>query len=723
MLVIKRDGTEEPFNSLNIINVIYRANAKVDEIIDVSVEEIADSIEDSLDDVDFSLHVDTIHKEVENTLMDYGLHDTAREYITYRERNKKNLFKPRTNLLPYEYPELVKYKDAIRASYWTHTEFDYSKDKQDMLVTMSEEDVGIAKRAMLSISQIEVAVKSFWGRIDMHIPKPEVSAVGATFSESEQRHSDAYSALLELMGLQNEFKELGNVPAMGSRIKYLNEVNKKKDSDDPKEYFEAIILFSTFVEYVSLFSQFYILMDMNRRNNVLSGISNAIQATSKEEECFIEGTEIMTPQGWIPMEDMQVGDTVYQYKEGVWEPVEVLNAVHKEYEGEVIKFSQKCRECIVTPNHRMVYYDSKGEQKEELAEDFRGNDKRFIPQAASVVAGGDTITAREALLIAFQADGSASYWHDAAGKFHWRGKDGGYNSNIFIKKDRKKVRLRKILQDAGISYKEYPSKDREGYVRFSFHLEDANKYKNFSWVDLTNVSKEWCTSFILETLEWDGSHISDGYGLYATTNKECADIVQLIGTLAGLRAHISKRIDNRSDKFKDTYKVNFTKDREMVRSHALSKETLDYIGSVHCVSVPSGVIMTRHNSKLFITGNCHGRFGFELINIIKEENPDWWTEELKSRIVDVVYRAYDSEKGILEWVVGYQDDTILDFIEHRINRAMEYIGIPPLFRSSKQGEWQWFEVEMQTTSLPDFFNKRVTNYSKRQAPITAESIF
>ena len=54
---------------------------------------------------------------------------------------------------------------------------------------------------MLAISQIEVAVKSFWGDIYQKMPKPEVGAVGATFAESEVRHADAYSHLLEILGL------------------------------------------------------------------------------------------------------------------------------------------------------------------------------------------------------------------------------------------------------------------------------------------------------------------------------------------------------------------------------------------------------------------------------------------------------------------------------------------------------------------------------------------
>ena len=39
-----------------------------------------------------------------------------------------------------------------------------------------------------------------------------------------------------------------------------------------------------FVENVSLFSQFLIMMAFNKHKNVLKGISNAVEATSKEED-------------------------------------------------------------------------------------------------------------------------------------------------------------------------------------------------------------------------------------------------------------------------------------------------------------------------------------------------------------------------------------------------------------------------------------------------------
>jgi ribonucleoside-diphosphate reductase beta chain len=64
-------------------------------------------------------------------------------------------------------------------------------------------------------------VKSFWGDIYKRFPKAEIGAVGATFAESEVRHMDAYSHLLEILGLNGDFEKLSEVPAMKKRIDYL----------------------------------------------------------------------------------------------------------------------------------------------------------------------------------------------------------------------------------------------------------------------------------------------------------------------------------------------------------------------------------------------------------------------------------------------------------------------------------------------------------------------
>jgi ribonucleoside-diphosphate reductase beta chain len=284
MLVTKRTGATVPFDAYKIENAIQRGLKKIgvtDTIIpkiiadEATVQILGGTNKDNI-------HVDEIHRIVENVIMGKGLHDLAREYITYRFQNKQSVFKKRANLKPYEYPELIEYVNAIRHSYWIHTEFNYSSDIQDLKVNLTQGEASIIKNAMLAIAQIELQVKTFWAKIGDRLPKPEIQAVGVTFAESEVRHTDAYSTLLELAGLNDEFKTLVQVPAIKKRIEYLDKAIQTPVDD--KDYFKNIILFSMFVESVSLFSQFLIMMSFNKYKNVLKGISNAVEATSKEED-------------------------------------------------------------------------------------------------------------------------------------------------------------------------------------------------------------------------------------------------------------------------------------------------------------------------------------------------------------------------------------------------------------------------------------------------------
>jgi ribonucleoside-diphosphate reductase beta chain len=141
---------------------------------------------------------------------------------------------------------------------------------------------------MLAISQIEIAVKTFWGDIYKRLPKPEIGSVGATFAESEVRHADAYSNLIQVLGLNKEFENLLEVPAIRRRIKYLEKSISNSKALDNQDYFESVVLFSMFIENVSLFSQFLVIMAFNKHKNMLKGMSNAVEATSKEENIHAE---------------------------------------------------------------------------------------------------------------------------------------------------------------------------------------------------------------------------------------------------------------------------------------------------------------------------------------------------------------------------------------------------------------------------------------------------
>ncbi len=303
--IVKRDGSIRSYQRGKITEAILQALQAVDsgdrsDAIDVA-KIVEGTLEKRYSDTDFSRtdetngdpksvfpEVEEIQDVVESSLMSAGYHDAAKEYILYRQERAKqrerSLFKKREQLKPYEYPELAEYVDAIRHSYWIHTEFNYTGDVHDYKVNVTESERSVIKKTMLAIAQIEVAVKTFWGDLYEQMPKPEIGSVGFTFSESEVRHMDAYSHLLDVLGLNDEFEQLQEVPVIQDRMDYLQRVIAMSRTGDKQEYTRSILLFSLFVEHVSLFSQFLIIMSFNKHKNLFKGISNVVEATSKEEQ-------------------------------------------------------------------------------------------------------------------------------------------------------------------------------------------------------------------------------------------------------------------------------------------------------------------------------------------------------------------------------------------------------------------------------------------------------
>jgi len=291
--IIKRDYSTKSFQLDKITGAINKAMLAVESGNTESAQNVALSVYKTLlerkkKDQEYVPTIEEVQDVVETQLMESEFKEAAKAYILYRnkraQQRQTDLFEKRINLKPYEYPHLYEYVPAIRHSYWIHSEFNFTSDIQDFKSRLSDSERSAIKNTMLAISQIEVAVKSFWGDLYHRVPKPEIGSVGSTFAESEVRHADAYSHLLEILGLNNEFKKLKKKPAIMKRVRYLETALKNSRSDDNREYAESILLFSLFIEHVSLFSQFLIIMAFNKHKNMLKGISNVVEATSKEEQ-------------------------------------------------------------------------------------------------------------------------------------------------------------------------------------------------------------------------------------------------------------------------------------------------------------------------------------------------------------------------------------------------------------------------------------------------------
>jgi ribonucleoside-diphosphate reductase beta chain len=115
------------------------------------------------------------------------------------------------------------------------------------------------------------------------MPHPSIRDLGFAMANSEVIHNLAYEKLLDVLHLTHVFEQNLNEEVIKGRVNYLRKYLRKAYKDDKKQYVYAITLFTLFVENVSLFSQFYVIMHFNRNRAILKDCAQQVQYTRNEE--------------------------------------------------------------------------------------------------------------------------------------------------------------------------------------------------------------------------------------------------------------------------------------------------------------------------------------------------------------------------------------------------------------------------------------------------------
>jgi len=193
------------------------------------------------------------------------------------------LFEEQISRKPDLYPQAKKFIDAIWQGFWTPDEFNFRSDYSQYKTDLTEEEQQVVVRALSAIGQIEVAVKTFWANLGDNLPHPALRDLGYAMGNSEVIHNLAYEKLLDVLHLTHVFEENLKEEVIKGRVDYLRKYLKKAYKNKEKQYIYSIILFTLFVENVSLFSQFYIIMHFNRNRAVLKDCAQQVQYTRNEE--------------------------------------------------------------------------------------------------------------------------------------------------------------------------------------------------------------------------------------------------------------------------------------------------------------------------------------------------------------------------------------------------------------------------------------------------------
>lgn len=192
---------------------------------------------------------------------------------------------------PDPYPWTKDFKQAMWNNPWNAAKFTFESDVVDFKLRLSAQERQVFARCLALIAQIEIDIKTFWSRIGDWLPA--MRGLGIVMAGIEEIHNDAYDKLLECLDMEDILALNLHYPEVAGRVEYLRKHNEKVFGDDRKQKIYSLILFTLFMENVSLFSQFYVILNFNRRG-LFKDTSQQVKYTRNEELLHAQaGTKII----------------------------------------------------------------------------------------------------------------------------------------------------------------------------------------------------------------------------------------------------------------------------------------------------------------------------------------------------------------------------------------------------------------------------------------------
>ena len=347
-------------------------------------------------------------------------------------------------------------------------------------------------------------------------------------------------------------------------------------------------------------------------NDILFGLPlGMVSMVSAPSGCVDCETEFFDGSKWKKISEYQQGDKVLQYNaDGTANLVYPLDYIKKP-ETKMYHFKSKygLDQCLSAEHDVVLYSKYRGLYKtpmSELVEKHNrlkyGIEDRFIT-TFDYSGNGIPFTDDEIrLMCAVVCDGSFK----TDGNTTW--------CRVNLKKQHKKDRIKMLLENCNIDYKEEDGIN--GYTVYKFYAPIRMKKFNADWYDCT---KHQIEIIIDEIVKWDGSisYRKSGkeHWTFSTTDKDNADFIQFCLSSIGYRStiHINDRVGqpyfaNKQQYTRKSieYTVNRTK-RVLCGMGGSTKvpiiECEPKDGFKYCFTVPSGMLVLRRNNKIFITGN------------------------------------------------------------------------------------------------------------------------
>lgn len=157
--------------------------------------------------------------------------------------------------------------------------------------------------------------------------------------------------------------------------------------------------------------------------------------------------------------------------------------------------------------------------------------------------------------------------------------------------------------------------------------------------------------------------------------------------------------------------------RDLIAFYVVFEAIFFYVGFTQILAMGRRGKMTGTSEQfqyILRDESMHANFGIDVINQIKIENPQLWTEDFKQEAIHMIHEGVDLEyqyakdtmpRGIL----GLNAEMFKDYLQYIANRRCAQIGLPEQYAGVKN-PFPWMSEMMDLKKEKNFFETRVIEY-------------
>jgi len=157
--------------------------------------------------------------------------------------------------------------------------------------------------------------------------------------------------------------------------------------------------------------------------------------------------------------------------------------------------------------------------------------------------------------------------------------------------------------------------------------------------------------------------------------------------------------------------------RDLIAFYVVFEGIFFYVGFTQILSMGRSNKMTGTAEQLqyiLRDESMHLNFGIDVINQIKIENPELWTDEFQQEIVEMIKDGVNLEyqyalDTMPVGILGMNSELFKDYLYFIANRRCQQIGLNPLYKTT-ENPFPWMSEIMDLKKEKNFFETRVTEY-------------